>query len=218
MLMVGIRCLADVLASSSPCSEKNASPATIIAPARCFAAETNAVPISSGGACRHRNDLDAEAPGGAFDILFNRGIGGIAGIHQHCDARELRHHGLQEFEVLRAEVDRDGRKPGGVASGPRQAGDQAAADRIDCRRNDDRDGLARPLGRLHRSRSVGNDDFDFQAGELGRKRGEARVISIRIARLYTEVLSLDVPEGAHSLVERIEKTRRVRAATGANAA
>ena len=117
----------------------------------------------------------------------------VVGIHKHADAREFRHHRLQKFKMLRAEIDRNGRKPGRVPAGSRQASNQTAADWIDCRSYHDGDYLGRPLSRLRGGRSVDHDDLDAHSDEFDRELGEASVVSIPVAPLDDQIPSFDVP-------------------------
>ena len=60
----------------------------------------------------------------------------------------------------------DEREPGDVAAGPREAGDEAEADRIVHQRADDRDGLGQLLQRASHRRAVGEDHVRLQRDQF----------------------------------------------------
>jgi hypothetical protein len=85
------------------------------------------------------------------------------------------------------------RQAGDVAARPRQAGDEAAADRIDRDREDDGDCRGRLLGGGDAG-ARGHHDVDLAAHELGRDLGEALVAAVGPAIVDRDRAALDPAE------------------------
>src|SRR5262249_8767401 len=97
--------------------------------------------------------------------------------------------------------------PGDIPAGARDARDEPEADRIRQAHSHDRDrgrGFLRCQGRRRRGRG---DDVHLQPYELGGQRRESLEVPIRPSILDHDVLTLDPPEVAQPLSERVDGRR-----------
>jgi hypothetical protein len=134
-----------------------------------------------------------------FQAMLENAVHG--GIGQGCKARQARHRGLEQVNLLCRTVLERARQSCCVAAGPREAGNVALADRIGRIAQDD-GGCG--IGLLHRRdclAQAGHDDIDAEAREFCREVGKALVSSLGEAPLDDEILAIDKPKLAHALKE-----------------
>jgi len=91
------------------------------------------------------------------------------------------------------------RQTGDVAARSRQTRDEAGADRVPRRRNDDRDDGCRLLGSYDCLSRRRDNDVDFASDKLGRDLGEALAASLRPAILDRDGATLDPAKFAQAL-------------------
>ena len=91
------------------------------------------------------------------------------------------------------------RQAGDVAARSRQTRDQAGADRVSRRREDDRDDRCRLLCREDRRGSRRDNDIDLETDELGGDLSGALAAALRPAILDRDGATLDPTEFAQSL-------------------
>ena len=97
---------------------------------------------------------------------------------------------------------------GEVAAGPRQAFDQARADRI-ARQDDDRDVAGRALGGEGAGREQRDDDVDAGADQIACEFGQAGELSFGGAKLERVVAALVVTELRQAFLKLFRERRRV---------
>ena len=91
---------------------------------------------------------------------------------------------------------------GGVAAWPRQAGDEANADRIIGGVEQDRDGRGRSLGR-ERGGGCPRDNYRCMAlHQLRRQRRQLIVLSLRVAGFDRQVAALDIAGFSQNLTKQ----------------
>jgi glycine/D-amino acid oxidase-like deaminating enzyme len=105
----------------------------------------------------------------------------------------------QEFEALARKFGRRKRQAGDIAARPRQGSDQASANRVPRRREDDRNDRCRLLCRDDCCGPRCDDDTDLEPDELGRDFGEALAASICPAILDRDGATFEPAEFAQSL-------------------
>ena len=98
------------------------------------------------------------------------GAGALGGIPKDRRSRYVRRDLLEQFQPFPAHAVFDIHETGGVAARPRQAVDEAGADRIGDNREHDRHGAGRLQQRPHGRGAVGQDD-------VRRERGQFRCVS-----------------------------------------
>ena len=94
-----------------------------------------------------RGDLEAERAGRRLNLAHLQHGGGIADIGHDRQPAQTGDNLAQEFEPLAGRIGCLVRQAGDVAARSRQTRDQAAADRVRCHREDDRDDRCRLLCR-----------------------------------------------------------------------
>src|SRR2546425_4949717 len=99
------------------------------------------------------------------------------------------------------------RPPRDVAPWARQAGDDAAPNRIGNKPDDDGDCRGGVLGSEGRGRGRGEDEVHLAAHELSRELGELIALPFGVADLNRDVLALDPAELAESLSECLQEGR-----------
>ena len=99
------------------------------------------------------------------------------------------------------------RPPRDIAPWARQAGDDAASNRIANKPDDDRDSRGGALGSESRGRGGGEDEVHLAAHELSRELGELIALPFGVPDLNSDVLALDPAEIAKSLSECLQERR-----------
>ena len=99
----------------------------------------------------------------------------MAGIPKDRHPRHARRDLLEQLQPFAADAVFELREPGDVAARPRQARDEAGADRIDDLHEHDRHGAGRLLQRRHDRDAAGQDD-------VRRERDQFRRVSCECAR------------------------------------
>ena len=112
----------------------------------------------------------------------------ISSIEQDRQLAQSRDNFTQEFDPLTDGLSQLNRQASNVAARPRQTCDQTVANRITCRREDDRDRSRCSLYREDIGVTAGHNDVDREADELGRNLASARNEAVRPA-----ILDLDAP-------------------------
>ena len=92
-------------------------------------------------------DFEAERAGRCLNLAHLQHGGGIANIGHDRQSAKTGDNLAQEFESLASKIGELDRQAGDVAARSRQTSDQAAADRVRRRREDDRDDRCRLLCR-----------------------------------------------------------------------
>jgi hypothetical protein len=129
--------------------------------------------------------------------------GGDGGIPNN---RHSRHAGRNLFEQLQpfpTHAKFVSSKTGSVAARPRQAGDPAAADRIDHRYEYDRHGAARLLQRPHGCTSCGQDDIRRDGNQFCRVTN-AVGIAHGPAVIDPHIAAIHPPQLLEALLERCD--------------
>ena len=145
------------------------------------------------------DDFKAERAGRCLNLAHLQHGGGIADIGHDRQPAETGDNLAQKFESLASKIGRLDRQAGDVAARSRQTRDQAGADRVPRRREDDRDDRCRLLCRDDCRGSRRDNDIDLEPDELGRDLGEALAASLRPAILDRDGAALDPAEFAQPL-------------------
>jgi hypothetical protein len=127
----------------------------------------------------YRRRLECAGPSAraaAWTSAVSRAAPGLPPFAKAPESAETRDKLAQEFELLAGKICRLNREPGHVAAWPRQARDEAGADRVRRQRENDR----RHRGRLLR---------DFPHGASLRFRQAASVAEVRSLRRFTVSLA-----------------------------
>jgi hypothetical protein len=95
----------------------------------------------------------------------------------------------QKFDPLASKIGRHERKAGDIAARTRQARDEASADRVPGRHEDDWDHPCCLLCREDRRGSRGNNDIYLEPDELGGDLGEALGAASRPAILDRDIIA-----------------------------
>ncbi|HEY5130994.1 MAG TPA: hypothetical protein VIJ35_27510 [Bradyrhizobium sp.] len=103
-----------------------------------------------------------------LDCAELAGTGGLGGIPKDRRLRHARHDLLEQLQPFPADAVFESHETRGVAARPRQAADEAAADRIDDDREHDRHGAGRLQQRPHWSGAMGQDDVRRERGQFRR--------------------------------------------------
>jgi hypothetical protein len=124
----------------------------------------------------------------------------ILRIEEYCDAQGRRHQLCEELQPFRRDVGRDAGEPGRLASGTRNACDEAVERIADD--DNDRNGAGRLLGGPQALIGPGEQGVDIQAGELSGKLRQAAQFAVGGPDDDVDVLALDVSQIMKTLVER----------------
>src|SRR5262249_61359567 len=100
-------------------------------------------------------------------------------------------HPAKQLESFGGHVRRHNRKAGPITAGPRQTGDEPAADWVADDRGDDRDRRCRSLRRQGRLGSVREDNIDLEPDELGGGFAISLIAPFRPTVLYRDGTALD---------------------------
>jgi hypothetical protein len=122
---------------------------------------------------------------------------------------KLRNDLLEQLQPLSRQLRDDGRQPGDVAGGSRQARDEPGRNRVTGRRHDDGDGPRSLLGRLSIGIETGDDHVNLETDEIGRKVRETLGSSLRVSELDVDVLPLDPSDVREALPECLVPGRDV---------
>jgi hypothetical protein len=140
-----------------------------------------------------------ERAGRCLDLAHIQHNGGTTDIGQDRQTAETGDNLAQKFESFGRKIGLLHRQTGDVAAWSRQTGDQAGADRVPRRRENNRDDRRRLHGSPdYRSRRCYND-IDIAPDELGRELGRAVGASLRPAILDRDSTTLDPAEFAQPL-------------------
>src|SRR5207253_4049987 len=118
-------------------------------------------------------------------------------------AGQLRHSGLEQLELLRAEIGGGIGEASKVSSRPRQARGQAFDYRIGGDGNDDGNAGGGEAQRTVCGASCCHDDVNIRPQQLRRETGQAVDFTVPKARLDDDILAGDITEFAHTLHESI---------------
>src|SRR5262249_39229565 len=129
------------------------------------------------------------------------GMRRVRRIEQYADARQPGYGDRQQLEILLAQFSVIAGQAGHVSPRPRQARREAVGDRIGPYRHDDRNGGGRPLCRRGWGGPGPHDPVSLRWPKLGGQARKPPGLSVREARIDEVILSLDIPELAHSQVE-----------------
>src|SRR5262249_41272781 len=149
-----------------------------------------------------REALKAEFGGGCLNLTRFLDIHGILVVEQNGKAAQSGDHLAKQFEPFGGHVRRHNRKAGHITAGPRQTGDEPAADRVADDRGDDRDRRCRSLRRQGRLGSVREDNIDLEPDELGGDFAIALIATFRPAVLDRDGAALDPAKLAQALHKR----------------
>jgi len=106
-----------------------------------------------------RQEFNAQGWSRLLRRLELQDVPSVGRVEQDGDLPGIGSYGLEQLEALADRFLREIGKPGDVAAGVREAGDEAGANRIGDIEQYDRDRGGRLLGRLYRRRSLDDDDF-----------------------------------------------------------
>jgi hypothetical protein len=122
-----------------------------------------------------------------------------------------RNHFLQQLKTSPAEVGCNDAEPGGIPAGPGKTIDEAGGDRIADDRHDDGYRARGVLERLGGWRPSGDNHIDLRSHELGSQVGQPVGPILSPFPLDGDGSSIDIPEVAQALHERLDPSReRVR--------
>jgi hypothetical protein len=147
--------------------------------------------------------LDAQRLGRHLRRPHIEGDDWIGGIPEDGHAGDGGKHFPEDLQVFPDEFGAHDGQSGDVATGPGEAGDEAAPHRIANAHHDDRDRRGRVLGGQRRWRIRHQQDVHREPDQLGREGREPLVLPCRPAVLQDEVLAFDIAERAHPLQERL---------------
>ena len=160
-------------------------------------------PRSISSASRHvdRLDLHPERRCRGLDDGKLAGAGALGGIPKDRRSRHAWCGLLEQFQPFRAQTEFETNKACGVAARPRQAVDEAGADRIDDDREHDRHRAGRLQHRSHGRSARGQND-------VGRERGQFRRVSANIRGIGRGPAGVDahvVADGPTQLRQRLKE-------------
>ena len=115
-----------------------------------------------------RSYLHPERRRHGLDYAKLANSGGCGGIPKNRHSRHARRDLLEQLQPFPADAVFEIHEPGGVAARPRQAVDEAGADRIDDDREHDRHGAGRLQQRPHGRGGRGQDDVRRERGQFRR--------------------------------------------------
>ena len=125
----------------------------------------------------------------------------IAEIPQHRHAHHPRRNLFEQLQPLCSKSELRVGKSGGVAAGPRQARNQAAADRVDDIREHDRHAAGRFLQRAHRRVTQGHDGVRCERDQFGSDRAVAVDVAGSPAVIDAHIAADDPAQFAEPLQE-----------------
>ena len=151
----------------------------------------------------HHVDLDADDGSRCRHLSRHDRLGvAVVGIDQQSDPGRARNKLAQQLELLCPQRGIELVHAGGVAAWPRQASDEANADRIIGGVEQDRDGRGRSLGR-ERGGGCPRDNYRCLAlHQLRRQRRQSIVLSLRVAGFDRQVAALDIAGFSQNLTKQ----------------
>jgi hypothetical protein len=129
--------------------------------------------------------------------------GGCGGIPKNRHPRHSGRNLFEQFQPFRAHAVFEQGESGGIAARPRQAVDEAGADRIDDGREHDRYGAGRLQQRPHGRGGMGQDD-------VGRERGQFRRVPANLGNIGRSPSCVDAhvaADGPARLLQALMKCR-----------
>jgi hypothetical protein len=117
------------------------------------------------------------------------------------------HELLQQFESFRIQLEREGREPGDVTTGPSEICDDTATDRITDGAQHDWNSRGRLLGRERGRRSHCDDEVRFPAHNIRRECREAIGTRSRPCVLEGDVVALEISELAETVTQPFDRGR-----------
>ena len=158
-----------------------------------------------GTARLHEVQLDAQRLGRHVRLRHREGVDWIGGIPEDGHTGDAGEYVLEELQLFPDEFGAHDGQSGDVATGPGEAGDEAAPHRIAHAYHHNGDRRGRVLGGQSRWRPLRHDDIHLETDQLGREGREPLVLPFRRALLHDEVLAFDIAERAHPLQESPHK-------------
>jgi hypothetical protein len=149
--------------------------------------------------------LDSQRLGRHVRRPHLEGVDWIGGIPEDGHSGDGGEHFLEELQLFPGEFGGHGGQSGDVATGPGEAGDEAAPHRIAHACHDDGDRRGRILGGQSRWRNHHQQDVHLETDQLGREVRQPLVLPFRAAVLHDEVLAFDIAERAHPFEESLHK-------------
>jgi hypothetical protein len=182
-----------------------ASPKTRSAPAGALVIAAKAAVKRLGTACLLEVQLDAQRLGRHVRLPHHEGVAWIGRIPEDAHPGDGGEHVLKELQLFPDEFGGQGGQSGDVATGPGEAGDEAAPHRIGHGHHHNGDSRGRLLGGQRRWRRPHYQDVYLEPDQLGHEVGEPLVLPFRPAVLQDEVLAFDVAECAHPFSESLHR-------------
>ena len=133
-------------------------------------------------------------------------IGGRLGVGQQSDARQARRDLLEQRQPLADDAGLERQETREIAAGPRQAGDEARADRVGDDDEHDRDRAGLALQCRGDRRRMGEDHVGLQGDQLFRERRQPICVAGRKASVDADIAAFRPSE----LVEPLPECREPR--------
>src|SRR5437660_2051798 len=159
-------------------------------------------------------DLHATRSGQFPQIAHRSRVQRIGWCPQHRQSLHVGHGFSQELQLLRSEIETEGRESGDVTAGTGQAGGQAELDGIAHGYHDDRKRARRLMCSTSRGRPHRDDDLNPEADQVGDKPRKAVCLAVGPPVFDMDILSLDVALLTKAAAELLhEPSRRLRRVT-----